>query len=602
MTQEEKRRQESFDIRVEAAQKAYDRGYNYRIKDPISGESLPQPTVHQANGDEYIPHVPMSFTKGLPHNLETGLIKNEADFDQFVKGINSGEPIDFKRTPLGPTADLSRPSVRTEESDWCSERAKKALKARRDEDTSRDLVRAWESSSAGLAFDLQAQDAQAVTMPPAPALGSKELTAEMGEVYMQAYLRDLPFEQFNRQCKQFSTAIKVLNKLEWFGNGEREFVDDGSSSINDKNAFRGIFRGDLVGPYISQFLLIGNNGINGNDFERGVDAGRITYGAVDVDQRVRFVTPHVDFMEDWNEWIDVQNGADVRATETYSDKIPRRFIHTPRDLSTYVHYDALYEAYLNACLIMLSSGADFDPGIPFQDSDRRDHQQGFATYGGPHILTLVTEVATRALKAVRYQKFNIHRRCRPEVIAGRLFKLDDLKAVLDCDTHEHFREMNEDLAKAGVFKLLKGNKLLPMAFPEGSPMHPSYGAGHATVAGACSTILKAWFNHELKFEFGTKILNNKKSGWVLGFGKEGSSSAFESTNDGSELKRIDCESLTIEGELNKVAANVAIGRDWAGVHYYSDYVQSMIMGEEIAIGLLQEQSLTYLPSEGLEMT
>ncbi len=35
-------------------------------------------------------------------------------------------------------------------------------------------------------------------------------------------------------------------------------------------------------------------------------------------------------------------------------------------------------------------------------------------------------------------------------------------------------------------------KELPMAFQEGSPMHPSYGAGHATVAGACVTILKAY--------------------------------------------------------------------------------------------------------------
>jgi hypothetical protein len=34
--------------------------------------------------------------------------------------------------------------------------------------------------------------------------------------------------------------------------------------------------------------------------------------------------------------------------------------------------------------------------------------------------------------------------------------------------------------------------LLPLAFPEGSPTHPAYGAGHATVAGACVTILKAF--------------------------------------------------------------------------------------------------------------
>ena len=35
-----------------------------------------------------------------------------------------------------------------------------------------------------------------------------------------------------------------------------------------------------------------------------------------------------------------------------------------------------------------------------------------------------------------------------------------------------------------------------MAFPEGSPTHPSYTAGHATVAGACITILKAMFDTE----------------------------------------------------------------------------------------------------------
>lgn len=39
-----------------------------------------------------------------------------------------------------------------------------------------------------------------------------------------------------------------------------------------------------------------------------------------------------------------------------------------------------------------------------------------------------------------------------------------------------------------------GTYFLPMAFPEGSPTHPSYGSGHATVAGACTTILKAFFD------------------------------------------------------------------------------------------------------------
>ena len=52
--------------------------------------------------------------------------------------------------------------------------------------------------------------------------------------------------------------------------------------------------------------------------------------------------------------------------------------------------------------------------------------------------------------------------------------------------------------------------------------------------------------------------------------------------------------LTLEGELNKLAANISIGRDMAGVHYFSDYYDSIRMGEEIALGILEEQALTYL--------
>ncbi|MEO1704330.1 MAG: bromoperoxidase, partial [Pseudomonadota bacterium] len=51
--------------------------------------------------------------------------------------------------------------------------------------------------------------------------------------------------------------------------------------------------------------------------------------------------------------------------------------------------------------------------------------------------------------------------------------------------------------------------------------------------------------------------------------------------------------LTLEGELNKLAANISIGRNMAGVHYFSDYYDSLRMGEAIAIGMLEEQALCY---------
>jgi hypothetical protein len=36
--------------------------------------------------------------------------------------------------------------------------------------------------------------------------------------------------------------------------------------------------------------------------------------------------------------------------------------------------------------------------------------------------------------------------------------------------------------------------LLPAAYPEGNPQHPSYGEGDGVIAGACVTALKALFN------------------------------------------------------------------------------------------------------------
>ncbi len=572
------RQQESYKIRVDAAKIALAR--------PLE----PQ----ECNGDESIPCKPMSFTKGLAHDFKTGLLQKEADFKKFVKGVDTGNPADFIATPLGP-----RPA-----NDW---KSKKDVK-----------VRAWESQGAGHTFDLEGPDAQSVAMPPAPKLGSDELTAEMAEVYAQALLRDIPFSVFydkansrQKDKKRAKELIDALNKIPFFRDGKRN-----GKTLNLENAFRGFTRGDLVGPYISQFLLAGGNGLNeSGDPTPELDAedGKVSYGAITINQRVRTALPGKNYMTNWKEWYDVQNGADFRGLEKYRGN-DRRFITTGRDLATYVHYDALYEAYLNACLILLDAKIDksedcndpanfkFDAGIPFQRCDKDDHQQGFVNFGGPHILTLVTEVATRALKAVRFQKYNIHRRTRPEGFAARFEKLNEVKPKIGDDNAEKLQKSYDALEDAGIFKFLRKenecNLLLPMAFVEGSPMHPSYGAGHATVAGACVTILKAFFNTGL-------YINVSKDGDKLSLSKDKKDSkfAFIPSNNGKKLKTVSLkEAITVEGELNKEAANISIGRDWAGVHYYTDYSESLKMGEKIAIGLLQEQSITYLSSLNLSMT
>ncbi len=600
------------------------------------------------------PSYMMSFTKGMPHDFGTGLIKNPIDYQYFVRAIDSGDPRDFRDTPLGPDAESGNTrSCSAPSKGWRSHKANTGAKDPHDPEKKTGVgLRAWESQSAGLAFELEGPDAQAVTMPPHPKLGSDELTAEMGEVYCQALLRDVPFNALSngvvglkadasgisqtnllkclattkKDVKKYLDHTKNLAKLKWFDaseeipklNVQEEARRCMRTNPTPATAFRGITTGDFVGPYLSQFLLVGNTGINGNDEERLAKKGLITYGAISADQRVRTAIPGQNYMTTWDEWMDVQEAAAVGGLEDYIDpgSGSRRFIHTPRDLATYVHYDALYEAYLNACLIMLGMGVAFDPGIPFQEDDNRDHQQGFAHFGGPHILSLVTEVATRALKAVRFQKYNVHRRCRPEVMAARIHKSDTLMHMAPEleDVTFDLKHILDQVATANTdadTTRPDDNYLLPMAFCEGSPMHPAYGAGHATVAGACITILKAFFDHgaHLNFVPEKEIMAYDQKIFDEAGAKDihSSNMAYVSVKDGKELEAIavldkdnKVAHLTVEGELNKLASNISIGRNWAGVHYFTDYYESLLMGEEIAIGILEEQKLMF--GENFSMT
>lgn len=573
------RRQQALQVRIDAAELASQREHPEQINngEEFRYRASNNTSTHIAN-----------FTKGLPHDHKGMLVveagtsgtfeRNNDYYLQFVKAIDSGDERDFRDIPLGPPGSDGNPLP-----SWKSTIAQGKQ------------ARAWESQGAGNTFDLQGPDAQALTMPPAPTLDSPELVTEMTEVYLMALLRDVPFAEFNSNGG-VQGAIARLNDTEWIKTPIDRLSAAEQSRLrgpfDGQSLFRGITKGDDVGPYLSQFMLVGNPGLGSSS--QSIADGFISYGSIRVDQRVRMATPCKDFMTNWEAWLDVQNGADVRGLETYLDNADGspiyRFLATPRDLATYVHYDALYEAYLNACLIMLGQGVPFDPGIPFQRADYLDKQQGFAHFGGPHILSLVTEVATRALKAVRFQKFNVHRRARPEALSGLINRYcngdtDDILAVkplaegidiaLLNEVAGHNAMMNGAAGSGGGYS---NSFLLPMAFPEGSPMHPAYGAGHATVAGACVTLLKAFFDH----------------GYELPY-------CYQPAADGCRLDQVAISApLTVEGELNKLASNISIGRNWAGVHYFTDYIESIRLGENIALGILEEQKLTY--GENFSMT
>jgi hypothetical protein len=391
-------------------------------------------------------------------------------------------------------------------------------------------------------MDLEGPDSHHVTMPPAPRFASAEAAGEAVELYWMALARDVNFTDYGSN-PIIARAAQELSTLSDFRGPKA------GGRVTPDTIFRLSIEGDLDGPWMSQFLLL--------DF---------FFGANFFSQKMRTVAAGNDYLTKYADWLDVQNGADPSANIQY-DPVPR-YIRNLRDLAEWVHVDALYQAYLHACLIMLGQGTRLDPGLPLAGAKV---QAPFAQCGGPHILSLVTEVATRALKCVWYQKWFLHHRLRPEEYGGRVH--NHLSKAAEYPLHS---DILKSPAVAETFQKY-GSYLLPQAFAEGSPIHSSYGSGHATVAGACVTILKAFFDE-------TDIVKNP----------------MVPNADGTALVPYIGPPLTVLGELNKVARNVAFGRNGAGIHWRTDALEGMKLGEAVAIGILEEQKITY--NDKLEMS
>jgi membrane-associated phospholipid phosphatase len=275
-------------------------------------------------------------------------------------------------------------------------------------------------------------------------------------------------------------------------------------------------------------------------------------------------------MVDFNEWLAIQRGAAPVAPNSF-DPTPR-YIKDGRGLGEWVHTDVSYQGYLYAALILLSyGGAALSDRNPYKGSA---NQGAFVTFGGPQIVDLVAKAAVVSLKTAWYQKWLVHRRLRPEVFGARI--------ELQRNGTKDYGIHSEIFSSDAVSRLLSanGNALLPMAFPEGSPTHPSYPAGHATIAGACCTVLKAFFKEDFVIP-----------------------SPVVATSDGLALDPWTGADLTVGGEINKLAANISLGRDTAGVHYRTDGIDGILGGEQVAIGMLRDYSTAFTEmADGFELT
>jgi hypothetical protein len=345
----------------------------------------------------------------------------------------------------------------------------------------------------------------------------------MTECYWLALARDIPYRRYGQEPIT-AAAIQDLGR----------FAD--YHGLDAATLFRSTdprLPGVSTGPYISQFLL-----------------QPYIFGSTPTEQRYRTTRAGSDHLTSYPAWLAAQNGQPPTASARY-DPTPR-FLRNGRDLGEWSHRDFSYQGPLVAALILLDYLARHGPQVLAEANPYRNHptQTGVVTFGAPDILDQVARSANAAMKAAWYHKWLVHRRLRPEEAGGRVHHhLTGAKAY----------PFHRKLTDSAVFERVyakQGSYLCPQAYPEGCPTHPAYPGATAAIGGAGVRVLKAFFNPN--FVIPDPVVP---------------------TDDGRSLRPYKGGPLTVGGELNKLAFNMAFGRDTAGVHFRRDEVDGIFLGE-----------------------
>jgi membrane-associated phospholipid phosphatase len=490
--------------------------YQVRVDAARAEAGVPVPK-QITNGDEQnYPNFIGNFHKGLPHN-DIGEVDRGA-YRSLLDAVSRRTAAAFENIPLGSQGQNQVKLV---------------------------------NPLAGMAFELEGTDSNQLVIPPFPKLASPELAAQAVELYWMALCRDINFTEYD-SSPVTNNAAKELSKFRPF------------KGVKPQTLFRGFTAGDLIGPYVSQFLL-----------------KKFNYGPYAISGLMSVAVSGVDYLATEARWLASQNGQGRFGANQVDGTL--RCVRNGRDLASYVHTDpnaGLFMSFYNAGIFLfeqnaLLQGASslLNPGNPYLHYSTQDP---FGTFGVPFFLGLIGEVAARAFKAAWYAKWFVHRALRPDQYGGLLHWTKTGKATYPISVDA----LNSNAVTRAFTK--NGTYLLPQAYPEAGPQHPSYPSGHATMAGACATILKAAFNGRIQF-------NTLPDGKIVTARLDG--------RDVMDYTNPDKDEITIDGELNKLASNIALGRDFAGIHWRSDAEEGMRLGEAVALSVLRDQSNNYVGEE-----
>lgn len=422
-----------------------------------------------------------------------------------------------------------------------------------------------------LAFDLEGLDSHATVIPPAPSIASAQTAAELVEHYWAALMRDVNFTDYTNSPLA-EQACADMNNMSYIKGGQN---NEFAYPVTPQNLFRGAFspndQSSIIGPYLSQFMLqptfLGVQPVS-QMFQRFNSVGQ----------------GGSNFMTSVVEYLNVVNGGVPNGVLSFDPTY--RHLRTGRDMAAYVHVDVLAQEYLIATLILQGIRTPVNQGNPYgYPLGVSQTEHGFVTFNSVFCNTdtvgTMMEMGTRALKASWFHKWIVNLRNRPEEAAA----LVQARLTGQHPTPQAAAALNHDVLNSAALAQIYsqyGTYLLPQAFPEGSPTHPCYPTGHGAVGGACITALKFFYDGTQKLQ---PLL------------QAAGSDIMQPSEDGLSLVPYtgsDAGELTINSELSKLAWNVTFAHGiHAGIHFRSSSLYSVLLGEQVALSVLQDRAYGY---------
>lgn len=443
---------------------------------------------------------------------------------------------------------------------------------------------------ASAAWCLAGRDIAEFAVPLPPSLTSTIAGADMAENYLMAIARTVKFSEYGTGSGTDADTINggsitnnactVLNAMPGY-TGPKGV----GNVVTPAVLFRANYAGTGVGPYISQFELL--------------DLHLYDQKLLPVKQYMAIKGNHT-YGVTWANFVSIQNGLIPDTFNDFNGTV--HYMLNGNDLGTLVHYDMLSDPYVYAQNVLFNNAFNnpnafpLAPNFPYNNGNITN-EIPFGTMWYPDLTNLIGAVSVQALKTAWSTKWRTSLRLRPEAMAGivhrakttgiNTYGIDTqiLGVIGGINLLNWVRSFNQLQAPGNT---AYATYLLAQEYPEGSPNHPSYLAGHATVAGACATVMKAFLDDTALFSaYATPMIPDPNNPLSL-----------------IPYTGPDANSMTVGGELNKLASNIAFGRNFAGVHYRTDGDVSMQTGEQVAIAYLQDWARTYAEQgfNGFELT